>query len=112
MDFAYSPDLGVTWLNNWGQQIANTTAEEPILPVSAGITVFSIPKYGYAEFLSSYFVQDAEYPRSRRGILNQETQAIDSEGRVHVLNRENTTGVERWYLTPSFALKCLASQRL
>lgn len=31
-----------------------------------------------------------------RGILNQEAQTVDSEGRVHVLNRENTTGIEQW----------------
>lgn len=33
------------------------------------------------------------------GILNQESQTVDADGRVHVLNRENTTadGVERWY---------------
>jgi len=68
MDYAYSPDLGESWQNNWGQVIANTTAAEPILPVSAGITIFGIPKYG--------------------GILNQEAQTVDSEGRVHVLNRE------------------------
>ncbi|PSR74487.1 hypothetical protein PHLCEN_2v9784 [Hermanssonia centrifuga] len=77
MDYAYSHNLGETWMNNWNQQIANSSAEEPILPVSAGITVFSIPKYG--------------------GILNQEAQTIDAEGRIHVLNRENTTGVEQWY---------------
>ncbi|EKM51248.1 uncharacterized protein PHACADRAFT_213112 [Phanerochaete carnosa HHB-10118-sp] len=77
MDYAFSHDLGTIWLNNWGQQIANTTAEEPVVPISAGITIFSIPKYG--------------------GILNQEAQTIDNEGRIHVLNRENTTGVERWY---------------
>ncbi|KAI0364621.1 hypothetical protein BV20DRAFT_974177 [Pilatotrama ljubarskyi] len=77
MDFAFSTDLGTTWLNNWNQTIANMTAQEPIVPVSAGITIFGIPKYG--------------------GILNQEAQTVDSEGRVHVLNRENTTGTERWY---------------
>ncbi|KAA1470785.1 hypothetical protein DENSPDRAFT_858561 [Dentipellis sp. KUC8613] len=77
MDFAYSPDLGQTWLNNWGQEIANMKGQSPILPVSAGITMFGIPKYG--------------------GILNQEAQAVDPEGRVHVLNRENTTGIEQWY---------------
>ncbi|KAI0051294.1 hypothetical protein FA95DRAFT_1534756 [Auriscalpium vulgare] len=77
MDFASSPDLGRTWLNTWGQQIANVTAGSPVLPSSAGITVFSIPKYG--------------------GILNQESQTVDSVGRIHVLNRENTTGVEQWY---------------
>ncbi|KAH8105273.1 hypothetical protein BXZ70DRAFT_887078 [Cristinia sonorae] len=77
MDYAFSPDLGVTWQNNWGQHIANTSNDEPIRPVSAGITIFSIPKFG--------------------GILNQETQTVDNEGRVHVLNRENTTRVEQWY---------------
>ncbi|THH14195.1 hypothetical protein EW146_g6107 [Bondarzewia mesenterica] len=77
MDFASSPDLGRTWINTWGQTISNMTEEKPILPSSAGITVFSIPKYG--------------------GILNQESQTVDDEGRVHVLNRENTTGIEQWY---------------
>ncbi|CDO73884.1 hypothetical protein BN946_scf185016.g41 [Trametes cinnabarina] len=77
MDFAYSTDVGTTWLNNWSQTIANMTSEKPIVPVSAGITIFSIPKYG--------------------GILNQEAQTVDTEGRIHVLNRENTTGVEQWY---------------
>ncbi|OJT12149.1 hypothetical protein TRAPUB_11298 [Trametes pubescens] len=77
MNFAFSTDLGETWLNNWNQTIANMTAQQPIVPVSAGITIFGIPKYG--------------------GILNQEAQTVDREGRVHVLNRENTTGVEQWY---------------
>ncbi|KAI0085218.1 hypothetical protein BDY19DRAFT_452721 [Irpex rosettiformis] len=77
LNFAYSHDVGYTWFNNWNQQIANTSSQVPIVPVSAGITVFGIPKYG--------------------GILNQEAQTIDSAGRLHVLNRENTTGVEQWY---------------
>lgn len=46
MDFAYSDDLGTTWYNNWNQAIANLSSQEPVLPVSAGITIFSIPKYG------------------------------------------------------------------
>ncbi|KAL5501074.1 hypothetical protein ACEPAH_9461 [Sanghuangporus vaninii] len=77
MDYAISYDLGKTWKNNWNQTIANTSRQSPIDPTAAGITIFSIPKYG--------------------GILNQEAQTIDNEGRLHVLNRENTTGVERWY---------------
>ncbi|OBZ73459.1 hypothetical protein A0H81_06920 [Grifola frondosa] len=36
MDFAFSPDLGTTWLNNWNQKIANCADEQPIVPVSAG----------------------------------------------------------------------------
>ena len=31
------------------------------------------------------------------GILNQEAQTVDTEGRLHVLNRENTTGTQQWY---------------
>lgn len=76
MNFAYSTDLGITWQNNWGQVIGNMTAGQPILPNSAGITIFGIPKFG--------------------GILNQEGQIVDEEGRIHVLNRENTTGTEVW----------------
>lgn len=51
--YAQSPDLGRTWFNTWGQPIANLSAElslddqTPIFPTSAGVTVFSIPKYGY-----------------------------------------------------------------
>ncbi|KAI0065217.1 hypothetical protein BV25DRAFT_1880942 [Artomyces pyxidatus] len=77
MDFSSSPDVGRTWVNNWGQTIARIAENSPIVPASAGITIFSIPKYG--------------------GILNQEAQIVDDAGRVHVLNRENTTGVEQWY---------------
>ncbi|TFL03086.1 hypothetical protein BDV98DRAFT_565386 [Pterulicium gracile] len=99
--YAHSPDLGATWYNSWGQPIAttvgsvnattgsgsdNTTREadpgrrrlsESVVPTSPGVTVFSIPKYG--------------------GILNQEAQTVDWEGRVHVLNRENSTGTQQWY---------------
>ncbi|KAI0028407.1 hypothetical protein K488DRAFT_80693 [Vararia minispora EC-137] len=77
LDFALSPNFGRTWLNTWGQPIANIPDGIPISPNSAGITIFSIPKYG--------------------GILNQESQVIDAQGRIHVLNRENTTGTEQWY---------------
>lgn len=46
LNFAFSTDLGETWLNNWNQTIANMTPQLPIVPVSAGITIFGIPKYG------------------------------------------------------------------
>ncbi|KAJ8095139.1 hypothetical protein AAF712_006877 [Marasmius tenuissimus] len=105
LNYAYSSDAGFTWYNNWGQQIADLrqsvnesstvlvknarsiefddeAVDATIYPTSPGIVVFGIPKYG--------------------GILNQEAQTVDAEGRVHVLNRENGTGtalegVERWY---------------
>ncbi|KAF9069004.1 hypothetical protein BDP27DRAFT_1421429 [Rhodocollybia butyracea] len=77
MNFAYSPDLGYTWHNNWGQIIGDLKTQVPIVPASAAITMFGIPKFG--------------------GILNQEAQTLDSQDRMHVLNRENTTGIEQWY---------------
>ncbi|KAF7416174.1 hypothetical protein PC9H_002437 [Pleurotus ostreatus] len=96
LNYAYSPDGGYTWKNTWGQDVANVPATAnlsagssklgrigavpsgtPIAPTSPGIVVFGIPKFG--------------------GILNQEAQTVDSAGRVHVLNRENGTGVEQWF---------------
>lgn len=46
LNFAYSTDLGGSWFNNWNQTIANLSAQEPILPSSAGVVIFAIPKYG------------------------------------------------------------------
>jgi len=89
LNYAFSNDLGKTWINNWGQTIAhlngsaevdannNTFSGVAILPASAGIVIFGIPKFG--------------------GILNQEAQTVDLQSRIHVLNRENTTGTELWY---------------
>ena len=34
-----------------------------------------------------------------KGITNQESQAVDGEGGVHVLNREEVDGVERWWVS-------------
>ncbi|KAG6906790.1 hypothetical protein DXG01_012123 [Tephrocybe rancida] len=36
-------------------------------------------------------------PVPKIGISNQEAQVVDKDGRIHVLNRENTTGTEQWY---------------
>lgn len=113
--FAQSPDLGRTWFNNWGQPIANLSAElssddqTSIFPTSAGITVFSIPKYGYVvtrirrgRRSKPILCTDSHVWRGvavwrNRGILNQEAQIVDDEDRIHVLNRENGTGYEQWY---------------
>ena len=46
LNFASSPDFGKNWLNTWGQPIANVTDGVPVVPASAGIVVFGIPKYG------------------------------------------------------------------
>ncbi|KAM7215416.1 hypothetical protein V8F06_009176 [Rhypophila decipiens] len=75
--YACSEDLGYTWRNGNGEVITdlkpnNTTAGTEIkgtIPNSApGIVAFKIPKGS--------------------GLMNQEAQAVDSEGRVHVLNRD------------------------
>ena len=47
MDSATIPDFGRNWFNTWNQPIANVSSGAPILPNSPGITVFSIPKYGF-----------------------------------------------------------------
>ncbi|KAF8477287.1 hypothetical protein BDZ91DRAFT_19441 [Kalaharituber pfeilii] len=74
--YAYSDDLGRTWRNNAGGSIA-TAGSSPIRPSTSGITVFTIPQ--------------------NSGILNQEAQTVDSQGRVHVLNRESRDGGFKWY---------------
>lgn len=103
MHFAYSPDLGISWLNNGQQQISNTTAQQPIVPVSAGITIFSIPKYGWVRIGSAPYTANLKLRVcSISGILNQEAQTVDPEGRVHALNRENTTGTERWFVACAY----------
>ena len=99
MDYAVSYDLGATWHNTWNQTIANLSEQVPIYPNTAGITIFSIPKYGYVHVYALFCVQNlliASFVHS--GILNQEAQTVDNQGRIHVLNRENTsdTGTEQW----------------
>lgn len=49
----------------------------PILPTSPGILAYKTSA-------------------DNKGITNQESQAVDSEGGVHVLNREEVDGLERW----------------
>ena len=76
--YAYSIDTGDSWLNSEGAGIADLTKAETILPSTRGITVFEISRGS--------------------GVLNQESQTIDSEGNFHVLNRQkDANGNERWY---------------
>ncbi|ORY58348.1 hypothetical protein BCR35DRAFT_295883 [Leucosporidium creatinivorum] len=80
--YAYSPSEedgsgpGLRWFAADGRQIA-TSEEQPILPSTPGILAFDIPKYS--------------------GILNQEAQAVDLSGNVHVLNRELVGELEHWF---------------
>jgi Neuraminidase (sialidase) len=82
--YSYSDDLGRSWKNNSGQTIAKLDKGESVRPNNDGIKVFEIPKGS--------------------GVHNQEDQAIDYDGGVHVLNRDTTSGHMEWkhyYRSPS-----------
>ena len=65
LDYAYSPDNGVTWFNNGGTNIADTTLGQSISVSSPGI-IFKVLD-------------------SRQRLINQQAQCVDNDGRVHVL---------------------------
>jgi hypothetical protein len=68
--YAYSDDHGTSWKNNYGNTIA-TTGSNPIDP-GKDFRVYSIPQEG--------------------GLINQEGMIVDSQGRVHVISREDING--------------------
>ncbi|KAK3309351.1 uncharacterized protein B0T15DRAFT_389727 [Chaetomium strumarium] len=70
--YACSDDKGYTWKNGAGNVIADLRKGESITNESEGIVAFDIPKHS--------------------GLTNQEAQAVDQEGGVHVLNRDTTDG--------------------
>ncbi len=65
--YAYSPDHGVTWFNNAGALIADTSLGQRIRVDTPGIVV--VPLDG------------------RQQLINQQAQTVDDQGRVHVLVR-------------------------
>ncbi|TGJ84378.1 hypothetical protein E0Z10_g4421 [Xylaria hypoxylon] len=86
--YAWSEDGGTRWRSgSQGGIIADLERGESIQPTSPGIVAFEIPKGS--------------------GLINQEAQAIDDEGGVHILNRDSLDdGVLRWkhyYLPPDGA---------
>ncbi|GLA37972.1 hypothetical protein AnigIFM63309_004955 [Aspergillus niger] len=76
--YAYSRDNGATW---------NGPSQESVTVQPAR------PGTGLESQASQLLVRNI--PRNS-GIMNQEAQYVDSQGGVHVLNRENTTGKETW----------------
>ncbi|RYP54524.1 hypothetical protein DL768_000726 [Monosporascus sp. mg162] len=74
--YAYSDDGGRTWCNGAGERVADLSRGESIRPDSPGIVAFEIPRGS--------------------GLHNQESQAVDHSGGVHVLNRDNLDGEQRW----------------
>ncbi|KAJ9374443.1 CAZyme family GH145 [Paecilomyces variotii] len=77
--YAYSSDYGRTWKSH-------STKEEVA-------TVSSKPDTGLDSRDRRLLAQ--EIPKNS-GIMNQEGQMVCREGDIHVLNRENTSGEERW----------------
>jgi len=68
LGYAASSDAGLTWQNNAGNAVATTTLGDSagtITPFSPGIVVETIP--------------------INKGLINQETQGFDSQGRLHVV---------------------------
>ncbi|KAJ0122675.1 hypothetical protein J7T55_003190 [Diaporthe amygdali] len=76
MCYAYSEDLGYSWKNGNGKVIADLRKGETIDNSSEGIVAFDIPKGS--------------------GLMNQEAQAVDQDGGVHVLNRDTLDGINVW----------------
>ncbi|AEO69808.1 uncharacterized protein THITE_2120556 [Thermothielavioides terrestris NRRL 8126] len=70
--YAYSEDKGYTWKNGAGKVIADLRKGETIANDAEGIVAFKIPK--------------------NSGLSNQEAQAVDQDGGVHVLNRDKRDG--------------------
>lgn len=82
--YAYSDDQGYTWKNGHDLTTASLAHGETVSNHSPGIVAFAIPK-GF-------------------GLTNQESQAVDQDGGVHVLNRvrDGTDGLvwKHFYRNP------------
>ncbi|KAI1445949.1 hypothetical protein F5Y02DRAFT_426255 [Annulohypoxylon stygium] len=75
--YAYSDNDGLVWRNGAGDVVADLEkGDEGVRPDAPGIVAFEIPKGS--------------------GLANQEAQAVDGEGGVHVLNRDAVGGEQRW----------------
>ena len=74
--YAYSPDMGVSWYNNAGALVADTSLGEHITKDSDGITIVDL--------------------NMRQLLINQQTQCVDNDGRVHamMLHRRQDPGYE------------------
>ncbi len=74
--YAYSPDRGIKWYNNAGALIADTSLGQRIRVDTPGIVVVPLD--------------------CRQQLINQQTQCVDEQGRVHLLvyHRRQETGFE------------------
>lgn len=88
--YAYSDNLGGVWKNGAGSLVADLGKGESIRSDAEGIVAFSIAKGS--------------------GLTNQEAQAVDRDGGVHVLNRDTIGGKLQWkhyYRSPAGEAPCL-----
>ncbi|OHF01652.1 hypothetical protein CORC01_03142 [Colletotrichum orchidophilum] len=74
--YAYSSDGGYTWKNGQDDTIASLKHGGSVTPDCPGLLAFEIPR--------------------GRGLTNQEAQAVDQDGGVHVLNRDTMSGEKLW----------------
>ncbi|KUI55823.1 hypothetical protein VP1G_03203 [Cytospora mali] len=74
--YAYSEDCGYSWKNGDGKAIADLRKEDTIDNGAEGIVAFRVPK--------------------NSGLMNQESQVVDLDGGVHVLNRDTLDGRHMW----------------
>lgn len=86
--YIYSTDFGQTW--------DTPSTKEPLMNI-LGRPVHNLDSHD-RHLLAQEIPQNS-------GIMNQEGQTVGSDGGVHVLNRENTSGEERWvhyHLDPTY----------
>lgn len=74
--YAHSDDEGYTWRNGGGEVVADLRRGQAVDNRARGIVAFGIPKGS--------------------GLMNQEAQAVDHDGGVHVLNRDALDGKHMW----------------
>lgn len=73
--YAYSEDDGRTWKDTYGDHKATTQLMDPVHSTTTGTSLGQTKK--------SYMVEAIGY---NRGYINQETQDVDSRGRIHAVN--------------------------
>ncbi|WP_455585556.1 BNR-4 repeat-containing protein [Bacteroides sp.] len=73
--YGYSEDDGRTWKDTFGEQNATTENMEPVESHTTGTCMGQTKK--------SFMIEAIPY---NKGYINQETQAVDSKGRIHAVN--------------------------
>lgn len=75
--YAYSEDHGRTWKDTFGNQNAVTENFDPIENKTTGMCLGQTKK--------TFMIEEIPY---NKGYINQETQAVDSKGRIHAVNSQ------------------------